>query len=81
MIQVASFACAVVGAVHQKILILTTIEFLMVFRRFTSRCGIYKFIYTDNVKTFKKSEQDLQQICNLIKNPEVQNYINGKRVE
>lgn len=53
----------------------------MVFRRFTSRCGIYKIVYTDNVKTFKKSEQDLQQISNLIKNPEVQNYINGKRVE
>lgn len=81
-IYVALFTCAVVRAVHLEIVMnLTTSEFLMAFRRFISRRGICKIIYSDNAKTFKKADKDLQQMWNLIKNPEVRNYFCERRIE
>lgn len=81
-IYVVLFTCAVIRAVHLEIVMnLTTTEFLMAFRRFISRRGICKIIYSDNAKTFKRAEKDLEQIWSLIKNPEVQNYFSDKRIK
>lgn len=60
---------------------LTTTAFLMAFRRFITRRGIFKMIYIDIAKTFKKSEKDLQKLWHLIKKPEEQNYFNDKIIE
>lgn len=79
-IYVVLFTCSVVRTVHLEIVVNVPIEFLMAFRRFSSRRGFCKIIYSNNSETFKIAENDLQQIRNLIKNPEVQIFLMLKEV-
>lgn len=53
---IALFTCAVTRAVHLELVSsLSTESFLLAFKRFISRRGLCKIIYSDNAKTFKTS--------------------------
>ncbi len=54
--------------------------FLLAFRRFISRRGICNVIYSDNVKTFKRAEQDLRQLWFLMKSKEIKEFFAEKRI-
>lgn len=82
-VYIALFTCAVTRALHlEHFSNLTIAEFLMAFRRFTSRRGICKTVYSDNAKTFKKTEKDLQRIWDsIIKKKKIQNYFSENRIQ
>lgn len=55
----APFTCAVTRAVHLELVSDQTIEnFLLALKRFIARRGLYKIIYSDNDKTFKRADQE-----------------------
>ncbi|XP_035209443.1 uncharacterized protein LOC118183936 [Stegodyphus dumicola] len=73
---IALYTCAVTRAVHLELVSSqTTNNFLLSFRRFISRRGVCRMIYSDNAKTFKRADEDLQKLWNTIKDTEVQNYL------
>lgn len=60
---IALFICVVNRAIHLELVSsLSTVCFLLAFKRFTARCSIPTVIYTDNALTFKKAEKrDLER--------------------
>jgi hypothetical protein len=40
----------------------TTSSFIAAFRRFTSRRGLYRYLYSDNLTTFKEVDNELQNM-------------------
>ncbi|XP_071044610.1 uncharacterized protein [Parasteatoda tepidariorum] len=50
-------------------------------RRFISRREIVQTIYSDNAKTFKSANKELQFIFNFIQDPKIQNFIANKRIK
>ncbi|XP_035206536.1 uncharacterized protein LOC118181490, partial [Stegodyphus dumicola] len=76
---IALYTCAVTRAVHLELVSSQTANnFLLSFRRFISRRGVCRIIYSDNAKTFKRADKDLQKLWNTIKDTEVQNYFGNK---
>jgi hypothetical protein len=54
------FTCAVVRAVHLEITeSLSLVDFMLAFRRFVSRRGLPKIVYSDNAKTFVGAQAKL----------------------
>ena len=51
------------------------------FQRFISSSGSLKNIYKDSTMIFKKTDEDLQDMCNFIKNPKMINYFDERRIE
>lgn len=57
---IALFTCAVTRAIHLELVSdQSTENFLLALKRFTSRRGLCKVIYSDNAKTFKRADNDL----------------------
>lgn len=78
---IALFTCAVTRAVHLELVSdLSTDKFLMSFRRFIARRGIVEIIYSDNAKTFKKAESDLNELIRNLRHPDVVNYFGSLRI-
>ncbi|GBM76640.1 hypothetical protein AVEN_234859-1 [Araneus ventricosus] len=57
------FTCATTRALHLELVpTMTTEFFLMAFRRFIHRRGNCRIMYSDNAKTFKMSNRELEEI-------------------
>lgn len=69
------FTCAVVRAVHLEVVPnLTTRCCLNAIRRFVSRRGLPRIIYSDNAKTFKRVDFEIQQLYKNIDSCEISSY-------
>ncbi|XP_056094778.1 uncharacterized protein LOC130073406 [Rhinichthys klamathensis goyatoka] len=78
---VALFTCAVTRAVHLELVSSQSTEsFLLALKRFVSRRGLCKVIYSDNAKTFKRANQDLSELWKAIKDPQILEYFSGKGI-
>lgn len=67
------FTCAVTRAIHlEAASSLSTEMFLLALRRFIARRGVPSIVYSDNAKTFKRADKDLQEIWKVLKGPETQ---------
>lgn len=72
---VALFTCAVTRAVHLELVSnMSTENFLLALKRFISRRGLCRIIYSDNAQTFKRAEQDLKELWKTTKEPELLEY-------
>lgn len=79
---VTLFTCAVTRAVHLELVRdMSTESFLMALRRFISRRGVPRIIYSDNALSFKKANKDLQQLWSAIRDPEALGYFSNARIE
>ena len=60
-LYICLFSCAVVRAVHLALTdSLSSISFMLAFRRFVARRGMPSVLYSDNAQTFKGAEVQLQ---------------------
>lgn len=75
------FTCAVTRAVHLELASdLSTSNFLLAFKRFISRRGLCKTIYSDNAKTFVKADNLLNHIWNRISKTEILQYFTQNNI-
>ncbi|GBN00606.1 hypothetical protein AVEN_167529-1 [Araneus ventricosus] len=73
---VALFTCAVTRAVHLELVSdMSTKCFLLALRRFLSRRGNCKVIYSDNARTFKAAQRELAYFTNILKDSNFQNFV------
>ena len=78
---IALFTCAVTRAVHLELVSdLSTETFLLALKRFISRRGLCKIIYSDNAKTFKRADQDLKALWKAIKEPQLLEFYSEKGI-
>jgi hypothetical protein len=64
---VVRFVCFVTKAFHFELVSdQTTNEFISAFRRFTSRQGLYRLLYSDNATTFKRGDSKLQDMLKAV---------------
>jgi hypothetical protein len=60
---VALFVCFVTRALHLELVSdLMTSSFIAAFRRFTSRHGLCRYLYSDNATTFKGADNELRNM-------------------
>lgn len=60
------FTCAVTRAVHLELMKSTSSEcFIHAFRRFVARRGMCKTIYSDNARSFRRSEKEINKILRM----------------
>ncbi|XP_064481609.1 uncharacterized protein LOC135394678 [Ornithodoros turicata] len=79
---IALFMCAVTRAVHFELVSdLTARSFLMAFRRFATRRGLPKTVYSDNALTFKKESRDIEELHKNISRRDVQDFVAVDRVK
>ena len=80
-VYIALFTCAVTRAIHLELVSdMTTEKFLLAFRRFVSRRGLCKTIYSDNAKTFKRANVELSVLWDSLSSKEVHEFFAGKRI-
>lgn len=79
---IALFTCAVTRAIHMELVTdMSTEKFLLAFRRFISRRGICRQIYSDNARTFKRADHELSTLLEAVKSDVFQNYLGHRRIE
>lgn len=77
-VYVCLFTCASTRAVHLELTRgLGVQDFLLAFRRFTSRRGLPANLQSDNAKTFKSSSKDIRK---LVRSPEVWRYLTNNQI-
>ncbi|GBO10030.1 hypothetical protein AVEN_147955-1 [Araneus ventricosus] len=75
------FTCATTRALHLELApTMTTESFLMAFRRFISRRGNCRIMYSDNAKTFKKSNRELEQISKILLHDKFPDFICNQKI-
>lgn len=78
---IALFTCAVTRAVHLELVSdMSTGTFLLAFKRFISRRGLCRIVYSENARTFKRADQDLRELWTTIKEPELLRYFTEKGI-
>lgn len=78
---VALFTCAVTRAIHLELVSdMSTEHFVLALKRFVSRRGLCKVIYSDNAKTFKRADQDLKELWQRIKDPQLREFFSEKGI-
>ncbi|GBL95284.1 hypothetical protein AVEN_37737-1 [Araneus ventricosus] len=78
---VVLFTCATTRALHLELATtMTTESFLMAFRRFISRRGNCRIMYSDNAKTFKKSNREFEQISKILLEDNFHDFICNQRI-
>lgn len=76
-VYVCLFPCTSTRAVHLELTRgLHVQDFLLAFRRFTSRRGLPATVQSDNAKTFKSSSK---KITNIARSPEVWRYLTNNQ--
>lgn len=76
------FTCAVTRAVHLELVPdISTRSFLLAFRRFVSRRGLCRIIYSDNALTFKRASKDLAELWKILRHSEVVNHFANATIE
>ncbi|GFQ97106.1 integrase catalytic domain-containing protein [Trichonephila clavata] len=64
--------CAVTRSVHLELVgNMTTDTFLLAFRRFIARRGLCSLVISDNARTFKRAELELQQMWKVLNHAEI----------
>ncbi|XP_071043834.1 uncharacterized protein [Parasteatoda tepidariorum] len=80
--NISLFTCAVTRAVHLELTEdLTTKTFRLAFRKFVSRRGLCRKLYSDNAKTFKRAKIEINLQWKFLKDKEIQNYFATKNIE
>lgn len=75
------FTCATTRALHLELASdMTTEKFLMAFRRFSGRRGVPHTIYSDNARTFQAAHKELEQLCQLFKDPRINQHFAHLRI-
>lgn len=75
------FTCATTRAIHLELVSnLSTVNFILALRRFVSRRGFCRTIYSDNAKTFVKADAILKEIWSKISNQEVSQYFASNNI-
>ncbi|GFX77306.1 integrase catalytic domain-containing protein [Trichonephila clavipes] len=75
------FTYAVTRALHLELVNnLTTETFLLAFRRFISRRGLYSKILTDKAKTLKRSDLELKNLWKVISDPTVKAFYTSHKI-
>ena len=78
---IALTTCAVTRAVHLELVPdLSTDAFMRSFRRFISRRGTSKIIYSDNAKTYKCAEKGIKQCYEMLNSPKFQEFLSEKSI-
>jgi len=76
---VCLFTCASTRGVHLELTRSLTVEdFLLAFRRFTSRRGVPAVLISDNAKTFKASSREITKIA---RSAELSHYLTDNRIK
>ncbi|GIY52049.1 reverse transcriptase [Caerostris extrusa] len=57
---------------------MTTKSFLLALSRFLSRRGVCQTLYSDNAKSFKAAERELQHFSKIVKEQELQDFISSQ---
>ncbi|GFQ67773.1 integrase catalytic domain-containing protein [Trichonephila clavata] len=79
--SIVLFTCGVTRALHLELVSdMITNSFLLAFRRFLARRGNCKVIYSDNAKTFLKSKKVIENLCSILSQSVVQNFIAKERI-
>ena len=81
-VYIALFTCAVIRAVHLEFVFsMETDEFVKSFRRFCSRRGTRRIIYSDNAKTFKRAELEVKFLFKLMDSSKFREFLSMERIE
>ncbi|GBN43714.1 hypothetical protein AVEN_78783-1 [Araneus ventricosus] len=76
------FTCIVIRAVHLELVDnLTTETFLLALRRFITRRGLCSDMWSDNARTFKKSELELKHLWTIINYPMVKDFYASHKIQ
>ncbi|GIX89748.1 hypothetical protein CDAR_245561 [Caerostris darwini] len=80
-VYIALFTCAVTRAVHIEVVSDMSVKsFIFALRRFLSRRGGCKVIYSDNAKSFRCACEIIKGFKKIIVDPSVQEFISSKGV-
>ena len=75
------FTCGVIRALHLELASdMTTDSFMLDFRRFIARRGNCKIIYSDNVKSFKKAKQEIENLHDILNGKSILNFFAKERI-
>ncbi len=82
------FTCGVVRAVHLELVNdLTTQTFVRALRRFSSRRGIPRIIVSDNAKTFKAADNEMEELVHILEtvassaDSDIKGYLSSQRIK
>lgn len=81
-VYIALFTCSVTRAVHLELVTdLSAEKYLLAFRRFISRKGLCRVIYSDNAKTFKRAQTEIEHLWKMMTDPTVLNFYGSKGIK
>ncbi|GFT61007.1 integrase catalytic domain-containing protein [Trichonephila clavipes] len=60
---------------------MTTDTFLLAFRRFVAQRGLCSMVISDNVRTFKRAELELQQMRKVLNHADVKNFYSAHSIK
>lgn len=76
------FTCAVTRAIHLELVTnMTTDRFLLALRRVVARRGMCKIIWSDNAKTFKAANKELDKCWRVLEADETAQALTEKRIQ
>ncbi|GFU32840.1 integrase catalytic domain-containing protein [Trichonephila clavipes] len=74
--------CAVTRSIHLGLVgSVTTDTFLLVFRRFVARRCLCSMVISDNARTFKRAELELQQMWEVLNHADVKNFYSAHSIK
>nr|XP_022902869.1 uncharacterized protein LOC111415413 [Onthophagus taurus] len=75
------FTCAVIRAVHLELVPdLTTECCIRGLRRFIARRGVPDVVYSDNAKTFKRTDLELRKLSAILESEKIQDLVRKHRI-
>ncbi|XP_077547781.1 uncharacterized protein LOC144160032 [Haemaphysalis longicornis] len=81
-VYIVLFTCAVTRAVHLELVTdMSTGTFIHAFRRFVSRRGLCRGVYSDNALTFKRASKDMGNLWKALRHPDSQRYFSNSGIE
>ena len=81
-VYICLFTCAVTRAVHLELVCnMTTERFLLALRRMIARRGMCSIIWSDNAKTFKAANKELQQCWRVLESDQTQSALSEKKIQ
>ncbi|GFX46599.1 integrase catalytic domain-containing protein [Trichonephila clavipes] len=74
--------CAVTRSIHLELVSsMTNDTFLLAFRRFVARRGLCSMVISDNARTLKRAELELQQMWKLLNHADVKNFYSAHSIK
>ena len=81
-VYICLFTCAVTRAVHLELVCdMTTERFLLALRRMIARRGMCSIIWSDNAKTFKAANKELQRCWRVLESDQTQSALSEKKIQ